>query len=61
MPGNKEKNRYFFRVTGDRQVYIYSDEGLLKVLKGTHAADFLDKVKATDINSAREIMKKMAE
>ena len=57
----KTTKRYFYRVTGDRQVYIYSENGLQKVLKGTYAADFLEKVKTPDSDSAQELMKNLAE
>ena len=56
----KTTKRYFYRVTGDRQVYIYSENGLQKVLKGINAADFLEKVKTPDSDSAQELMKNLA-
>ncbi len=54
------ENIYFYRVTGDRQVYIYSDKGLAKVLKGTESADFLNKISALDSESAQKLMKESA-
>ena len=54
------ENKYFYRVTGDRQVYIYCDKGLAKVLKGTESADFLNKISALDSESAQKLMKESA-
>jgi hypothetical protein len=40
------QNRYFYRITGDRKVYIYQDERRLALLKGTRAVEFIDSVAA---------------
>ncbi|NIS18022.1 MAG: hypothetical protein GWN14_13555, partial [candidate division Zixibacteria bacterium] len=48
------------RVTADRQVYIYSDKGLAKVLKGTESTDFLDKVKSLDSDQLQNLLREIA-
>jgi hypothetical protein len=54
------ESKYFYRVTGDRQVYIYSGKGLARVLKGTESADFLDKVKSLDSNELQNLLREIA-
>jgi len=53
------ENKYFYRVTGDRQVYIYSKKGLAKVLKGTESADFLKKIKSLDSDELQNLMREI--
>jgi hypothetical protein len=55
------EDKYFYRVTGDRQVYIYFDKGLAKVLKGTESDDFLSKISALDSESAQKLMQESVE
>jgi hypothetical protein len=53
------EDKYFYRITGDRQVYIYSEIGLEKVLKGTESAKFLDKVKSLDSDEIQKLIGKI--
>ncbi len=56
-----EMPEYFYRLTGDRQVYIYRNDTLVRTLKGKRAADFVRQVRDLTRDAAQEMMKTIAD